>query len=151
MTLLYLAALAVGCRGIESRADSNSEQPVGNYNLAASQREIIAANVLAVQLARHDQIETKTSFAPNEPIFASIYLTDPRHVEPRQLSALLLRDKDVFEVQSITIGSDEKRREYNFTFIRTPRQKGAYQIRFMEIARSHGKPVLLARLFLDVE
>jgi hypothetical protein len=150
-TLFYLASLAAGCRGIESRAGSNSDQPVSNYNLAASQREIVAANVLAVQLARHDEIETKKVFTPNEPVYASVYLIDPRHVEPRRISALLICDETVVEEQSIAVGADETRQEFDFSFTRTPRPPGAYQIKFVEIARSNGTPVLLARLFLHVE
>ena len=150
-TLFYLAALTASCRGIESCADSNSDQPVSNYNLAASQREIVAQNVLAVQLARHDEIETKTAFTPTEPVYVSVYLTNPRYVEPRRISALLIRDETVVEEQSIAVGADEARQEFDFSFIRTPRPPGAYQIKFVEIARSNGTPVLLARLFLSVE
>jgi hypothetical protein len=40
---------------------------------------------------------------------------------------------------------------HHFVLIRTPRPPGAYQIKFVEIARSNGTPVLLARLFLNVE
>jgi hypothetical protein len=62
-----------------------------------------------------------------------------------------VRDEAIVEEQSIAAGADEKRQEFDFHFAKTPRPLGAYQIKFVEIARSNGKPVLLARLFLNVE
>jgi hypothetical protein len=119
--------------------------------VASPRKEIIAQNVLAAQLAPHHELEAKTTFAPTESIQASLYLTNSSHIEPRRISAFLVRDESVVEEQSIAAGSDETRQEFDFRFAKTPRPLGAYQIKFVEIARSNGKPVLLARLFLNVE
>lgn len=90
-------------------------------------------------------------FAPTETFQDSIYLTRSSHIEPRRISALLVRDEAVVDEQNIAVGADEKRQEFDFRFAKTPRPLGAYQIKFVEIARSNGKPMLLARLFLSVE
>ena len=140
--------LTVGCT---SRVDSKSHAPRTTYNVSSPRKEIIAQNVLAAQLAPHHELEAKTTFAPTESIQASLYLTGSTHVEPRRISAFLVRDEAVVEEQSIAAGADEKRQDFDFRFAKTPRPAGAYQIKFVEIARSNGKPVLLARLFLNVE
>ncbi|MCI0489520.1 MAG: hypothetical protein L0229_23265 [Blastocatellia bacterium] len=148
---LGLLALTVGCGKDQSLVDSKPAEPSGDYDVASPSKEIIAQNVLAVQLAARHEFESRTTFAPTEPIQASLYLTDSSHIEPRRISALLVSDEAVVEEQSITIGADEKRQEFDFRFAKTPRPLGIYRIRFVEIARSNGKPVLLAQLFLNVE
>jgi hypothetical protein len=146
--LFAVLTLGVSCG---SGVDSKSPAPASTYNVASPRKEIIAQNVLAAQLAPHYELEAKTSFAPTESIQASLYLTNSSHVEPRRISAFLVRDEAVVEEQSIAAGPDDKRHEFDFRFAKTPRPLGAYQIKFVEIARSNGKPVLLARLFLNVE
>jgi hypothetical protein len=150
--LLGLAVLTIGCGGDKSRADSKPGQSPNDNDVASPVRkEIIAQNVLAAQLAPHHEVETKTTFASTEPIQASLYLTGSPYVEPRRISAFLVRDETIIEEQSIAVGANEKRQEFDFSFIKTPRPLGAYQIKFVEIKRSNGKSVLLARLFLNVE
>ena len=153
-TLLALLALAAGCRDGQGRADAKPAAPEGNAdnaNMAAVRKEIVAPNVLAAQLAPHHEFEDKTTFSPTEPIPASLFLTGSRHIEPRRISAFLVREETIVEEQNISIGADDQRQEFDFRFAKAPRPAGAYQIKFVEIARSNGKPVLLARLFLRVE
>ena len=119
--------------------------------MASQRKEIIAQNVLAAQLALHHEFEARTSFAPTEAIPASLYLTESSYVEPRRISAFLICEESVVEEESIFVSATEKRQAFDFRFNKTPRPVGVYQIRFVEIARSNGKPVLLARLFLNVE
>jgi hypothetical protein len=146
--LLALLTLTVSCG---SRVDSKSPAPGITYDVASPRKEIIAQNVLAAQLAPHHELEARTTFAPTESIQASLYLSNSSHIEPRRISAFLVRDEAVVEEQSIAAGADEGRQEFDFRFAKTPRPQGAYQIKFVEIARSNGRPVLLARLFLNVE
>ena len=146
--LVALLTLTISCGG---RANSKSPAAASTYNVASPRKEIIAQNVLAAQLAPHHELEAKTTFAPTESIQASLYLTDSSHVEPRRIAAFLVRDEAVVEEQSIAAGPEETRQEFDFRFAKTPRPLGAYQIKFVEIVRSKGKPVLLARLFLNVE
>ena len=150
--LLGFLMVAGGCGTHQRTADTKSDNTSSSDSSVAMQsREIVAQNVLAAHLARHNEIESKTAFAQTEPIYASVYLTNPQHIEPRRISAFLVRDEEVVEEQSIAVGANEKRQEFDFSFTETPRPLGAYKIKFVEIARSHGKPVLLARLFLNVE
>jgi|RhiMetdeSRZDD1v2_1073273.scaffolds.fasta_scaffold660554_2 hypothetical protein len=146
--LFALLTFTVSCGG---RVDSKSHASGDTYKVASPRKEIIAQNVLAAQLAPHHELEAKTTFAPTESIQASLYLTSSTHVEPRRISAFLVRDEAVVEEQSIAAGADERRQDFDFRFAKTPRPAGAYQIKFVEIARSNGKPILLARLFLNVE
>ena len=150
-TLLGLLMVAGGCGSHQPSADTKSDKTTSDSRMAMQSREIVAQNVLAAQLARHNEIESKTAFAQTEPIYASVYLTNPQHIEPRRISAFLVRDEEVVEEQSIAVGANEKRQEFDFSFTETPRPLGAYKIKFVEIARSQGKPVLLASLFLNVE
>lgn len=149
--LLGLLVLVGGCSNNQRNADTKSNEATSDSMMAMQSKEIVAQNVLAAQLARHHEIESKTAFAQTEPIYASVYLTNPQHIEPRRISAFLVRDEEIVEEQSIAVGANEKRQEFDFSFTETPRPPGAYKIKFVEIARSHGKPVLLARLFLSVE
>lgn len=149
--LLGLLALTVGCATDQSRIESELETPASSYNLVSPRKEIIAQNVLAAQLAARYEFEAKTTFAPTETIPASLYLTDSSYVEPRRISALLVCDEAIVEEQNIAVSANERRHEFDFRFAKTPRPLGAYQIKFVEIARSNGKPILLARLFLSVE
>jgi hypothetical protein len=149
MMLLGLSVLVVGC---DNRHDTDTKPDKTTSDYKATQsKEIVAQNVLAAQLARHNEIESRTVFAPTEQICASVYLTNPQHVEPRRISAFLLHDESIIEEQSIDINAGEARQAFDFSFTETPRPSGAYQIKFVEIKRSNGKPVLLARLFLSVE
>ena len=149
--LLGLLALTVNCVRDRRVVDSNSAGTASVYNVAPPRKEIIAQNVLACQLAAHYEVEARTTFSPAEPIPASLYLTDSSHVEPRRICAFLVRDETIVEEQSIAAGANDRRQEFDFRFSKAPRPVGAYQIRFVEVARSNGKPVLLARLFLNVE
>src|SRR5262249_36357664 len=108
-------------------------------------------NVLAVQLAAHNELEAGAAFGSTETIPASLFLDDSPYIERRRIYALLVRDESIVEEQSISVGASEKRQDFDFRFARTPRPLGSYQIRFVEIARSSGKPVLMARLYLTVE
>jgi len=143
-----LLTFTVSCGG---RVDSRSHASGDTYKVASPRKEIIAQNVLAAQLAPHHELEVRTTFAPTESIQASLYLANASHVEPRRIAAFLVRDEAVVEEQSIAAGAEEERQAFDFRFAKTPRPPGAYQIKFVEIARSNGKPVLLARLFLNVE
>jgi len=149
--VLGLLVLLDGCANNQPNVDSKSDKTTSDSKMAMQSKEIVAQNVLAAQLARHDEIESKTAFAQTEPIYASVYLTTPQHIEPRRISAFLVLEEEVVEEQSIAVGANEKRQEFDFSFTQTPRPLGAYKIKFVEISRSHGKPVLLARLFLSVE
>ena len=149
--LLGLLVLVGSCGNNQRNADTESKETASDSKIAMQSKEIVAQNVLAAQLARHHEIESKTAFAQTEPIYASVYLTNPKHIEPRRIAAFLVRDEEVVEEQSIAVGANDKRQEFDFSFTQTPRPPGAYKIKFVEIARSHGKPVLLARLFLNVE
>jgi|GEM_PF-1446788 len=148
--LLGLSVLVGACSNNHRNIVTESEKRTSDSKLAMQSKEIVAQNVLAAQLARHNEIESKNAFAQNETIYASVYLTNPQHIEPRRVSAFLVRDEEVVEEQSIAVGANEQRQEFDFSFTETPRPPGAYKIRFVEITRSSGKPVLLARLFLDV-
>jgi len=147
--IFAVMALPGGCREDKSRLQP-PEPSASSYDIAP-RKEIIAQNVLAVQLAAQNEFETRATFGPTEIIPASLYLDDSSYVETRRIYALLVRDGSPVEEQSISIGADEKRRDFEFRFAKTPRPSGAYQIRFVEIARSSGKPVLMARLFLTVQ
>ena len=149
--LLGLLALTVSCGKDQSLVGSQPSSQESNHNVPSVRREIIAGNVLAAQLAPHHEFETRTTFAPTEAIPASLSLTMSPYVEPRRISAFLILDEGVVEEQSIAVGANEKREDFDFSFDKKPRPAGTYQIRFIEIARSNGKPVLLARLFLNVE
>jgi hypothetical protein len=149
--LLGVLVLHGGCGGDKSRADATPGPSPGHHDMAASRKEIIAPTVLAAQLAPRHEVETKATFAPHEPIRASLYLTASPYIEMRRISAFLVRDEDIVEEQSIAVGANEQRQEFDFRFAKTPHPAGAYQIRFVEIARSNGKPVLLARLLLNIE
>ncbi len=146
---LVLLALNAGCTKVTSGRESITE-PL-DVVVASERKEIIARQVLAVQLAAHQEFEDRTNFAPTEVIPASLYLTDAPYLEWRCISAFLVCEKGVVEEESISLSPDDKRQAFDFRFIKTPRPAGAYQIRFVEITRSTGKPVLLARLFLNVE
>jgi hypothetical protein len=151
VVLGLLAALVTNCKKANESAGPVLVVPSDDLNVAAQRKEIIARNVLAAQLAAHDGFEGRTSFAPTEAIPASLYLTDSSYVEPRNISAFLMREEVVVEEESIYVSAADQRRAFDFRFIKSPRPTGAYQIKFVEIARSKGKPVLLARLFLKVE
>jgi hypothetical protein len=144
-------ALLAGCGRVPSRIESTPVKPAGNDDMAAPRRELIAQNVLAAQLATHGEIEADTTFSTTESIPASLYLTASSHIEARRISAFLVRDEAVFEEQSITVNANEWQQEFDFRFAKAPRPTGHYQIKFIEIARSNGKPILLARLFLKVD
>ncbi|HEU4390723.1 MAG TPA: hypothetical protein VFV34_23160 [Blastocatellia bacterium] len=145
-----LMALVANC-GKEAPVGSIPAAPASSYDVAAPRKEIIAQNVLAVQLAPRHAFEAKTTFATTESIPASLFLSDSSPVEKRRITAFLVRDESVVEEQSVSIAAVDERHDFDFRFDRTPRPSGAYEIRFVEIARSSAKPVLLARLFLDIE
>ena len=149
--LLGLLALTLSCGKDHSLVDSQPPSQESNRTVPSVRKEIIAQNVLAAQLAPHHEFEAKTTFAATEPIPASLCLTNSSYVEPRRISAFLVRDEAVVEEHSIAVSADEKRQDFDFRFAKKPRPAGMYQIKFVEIARSNGKPVLLARLFLNVE
>jgi outer membrane murein-binding lipoprotein Lpp len=149
--VLGLSVLIGGCANNQPNADTKSDKTTSDSKMALQSKEIVAQNVLAAQLAKHHEIESKTAFGQTEPIYASVYLTTPQHIEPRRISAFLVLGEDVVEEQSIAVGANEKRQEFDFSFTQTPRPSGAYKIKFVEVTRSHGKPILLARLFLNVE
>ena len=149
-------ALTLGCRKDPSPNDPEPSGPkapgsAAETNVAPLRKEIVAQNVLAAQLAAHYEVEGKTTFGATEPIDASLYLTSSARVEPRRISAFLVREETIIEEHSVPIAAGEARQEFDFRFSKAPRPLGAYQIRFVEIARSNGKPVLLARLFLKIE
>jgi hypothetical protein len=146
-----LLALAVGCGEDQSPVHSETARQTGSRPVASARKEIIAPNVLAVQLAAHHEFESRTTFTPTEPIQASLYLADSYYIEPRRIAAFLVSDEAVVEEHRIFVSANEKRQEFDFRFAKTPRPLGTYQIKFIEIARSNGKPVLLAQLFLKVE
>ena len=151
LVLLGLINVTVGCCKDQSIVNSKPAEPGITDNVASPRKEIFARNVLSAQLAAHDQFEARTTFAPNEPIPASLFLASSGYVEPRRVSAFLISGEAVIEQQSIAVSANEEREEFDFRFVKTPRPSGNYQIRLVEIARSNGKPVLLARLFLNVE
>lgn len=148
--LVGLVGTTVSCCRDQSRADSRTDQLSPAYD-ASPRKEIIAPHVLAAQLAPHDEIESKTTFAPTEPIWASLYLTNPSYIGPRRVFAFLVSDEAVVEEQSIALRASDERRDLDFHFVKTPRPLGRYQIRFVEVARSNAKPAVIARLFLNVE
>ena len=150
-TLLGTLVLVGSCGNRQYNADSKPDKTTNDYKMVTQSKEIVAQNVLAAQLARHNEIESRNIFAPTEPIYASLYLTNPQHREPRRISAFLMKDESVIEEQSIDVSQSETRQSFDFSFTKKPRPLGAYQIRFIEIKRSNGKPVLLARVFLSVE
>ena len=149
--LLGLTGLTAGCGCGAPPVGSKPAQAADDSPAAATRNEVIAQNVLSVQLAPHDEIETRTTFSATEPVPASLYLTDPPYIEPRQIIAFLVSNGAVFEEQGIAVKANEQRQRFDFRFAKTPRPAGPYQIKFVEIARSNGKPVLLARLFLEIE
>jgi hypothetical protein len=151
LVLLGLMGLVGSCGKDQSQLASKTDQLPATYSVAAPRKEIIAPHVLSAQLAPHNQVEAKTTFARTEPIQASVYLTNPSYIESRRIFAFLVNDEAVVEEQSIAVGATDERQEFDFSFAKTPRPLGSYQIRFVEIARSNAKPVLLARLFLNVE
>jgi len=148
--LVGLMGMTVSCCRDQSRADSKADQPLAGYD-ASPRKEIIAQHVLSAQLALHNEVESKTTFATTEPIRASLYLTSPSYIGPRRIFAFLVSDEAVVEEQSIALSASDERREFDFLFVKTPRPLGCYQIRFIEVARSTAKPALIARLFLNVE
>jgi len=153
VAVLFLFGCLICCCSCGETQDgvaSKPREPGGKHYIASPRREIIEENVLAAQLAFHDEIESKTTFSSCEPIQASLYLAGSSKVEPRRISAFLLLNESVVEEQSIVL-RHEDRHQFDFRFVKTPRELGSYEIRFVEIARSRGKPVLLARLFLNVE
>lgn len=150
-SLLGLLVLANGCSDNQRNTETKPDKANNESKMIGQSKEIVAQNVLAVQLAKHNEIESRTIFAPTEPIYASVYLTDSQYIESRRIFAFLVQDKITIEEQRIEVGANEKQNEFDFCFSKTPRPSGAYQIKFVEIARSNGKPVLLARLFLNVE
>ncbi len=151
IVLSGLLLLICSCGKNESRVKSTSAAQTNDAHIAASRKEIIAPNVLAVQLAAHHELETRMTFAPTELIPASLYLMAAPYSEPRRVAAFLTNEKVVVEEQSIEVSADDKREVFDFRFSKMPRPVGNYRIEFVEIARSNGKPMLLARLFLIVE
>ena len=149
--MFTLLALVANCGKERAYVDSPPAAPASAYDVAAPRKEIIAQKVLAAQLAPRYAIESKNTFATTEPIPASLYLSDSTRVEQRRITAFLVRDESVVEEQSISLLAGDERKDFDFRFNRTPRPSGAYEIRFVEIARSSGKPILLARLFLNVD
>lgn len=149
--LICLSVLGGGCVSNQHDSDTKSDDLASDSKMMKQSKEIVAQNVLSAQLAKHNDIESRNIFSPTEPIYASVYLTKSQHIEPRRISAFLMRDEIVIEEQSVDVGTNETRQEFDFSFTKTPRQSGEYKIRFVEIKRSSGKPVLLARLFLNVE
>src|SRR5262245_43024981 len=145
-----LLAMTFSCSRNQGDVDSKSIRRASDY-VASPRREIIAPNVLAVQLAAHNEIETGAVLGSADPISASLSLTASVHIEPRAIPAYLVRDEAVCEEQCIGVAAGETRYEFDFRFVKTPRPQGSWQIRFVEFARSNGKPVLLARLFLKVD
>ena len=145
-----MMGMTVSCCRDRSRADSRTDQLSPAYD-ASPRKEIIAPHVLAAQLAPHNEIESKTTFAPTEPIWASLYWTSPSYIGPRRIFAFLVCDEAVLEEQSIALSASDEHRELDFHFVKTPRPLGRYQIRFIEVARSNAKPAVIARLFLNVE
>ncbi|HKF56357.1 MAG TPA: hypothetical protein VKJ45_12960 [Blastocatellia bacterium] len=148
--------LTFSCRRDQSPSDPKPPGPAVETTIAPLRKEIIAQNVLAAQLAAHYEVEGKTTFRTTELIEASLYLANSTRVEPRRISAFLVREQTsreetIIEEHSLVIAAGETRQEFDFRFSEAPRPLGAYQIRFVEIARSNGKPVLLARLFLNIE
>jgi hypothetical protein len=149
--VLSLLALTASCSKATSCSDSKPAASAVGDQVASPRKEIIAQNVLAAQLAAHHEFEARTNFASTEAIPACLYLTESPYLEPRRISAFLICEEVVIEEASIFVSAAEKRQAFDFRFIKTPRPLGAYQIKFVEIARSNGKPVLIARLFLKVE
>ena len=148
--LVGLMGMTVSCCRDQSRADSKADQPLAGYD-ASPRKEIIAQHVLSAQLALHNEVESKTTFATTEPIRASLYLTNTSYIGPRRIFAFLVSDEAVVEERSIALSASDERRELDFHFVKTPRPLGCYQIRFIEVTRSSAKPELIARLFLNVE
>src|SRR5262249_59414816 len=111
-----LLAVAIGC----GRDQSPDAKPGSSDNLdrASARKEIIAQNVLAVQLASRHEFEDKTTFGATEPIPASLYLTSSSQAGPRRVSVLLVREEAIVEEQSITVGPDENREEFDFRFVK---------------------------------
>jgi hypothetical protein len=149
--LLGLIFLTLSCGKNQSRVESKSSQLPAKHNVASQRKEIIAQHVLAAQLASRQEVEARTTFAAGEPIQASLYLTNPAHTESRRIFAFLVIGEAVVEEKSLALRASDERQAFDFRFIKTPRPVGSYQIRFVEIARSNAKPILLARLFLEVE
>jgi len=73
--LLGSIGLTAGCVGVAPPVDSKPAQAADDSPAAATRNEVIARNVLSVQLAPHDEIETRTTFSATEPVPASLYLT----------------------------------------------------------------------------
>ena len=147
---LGFVAFFASCAEDQRRSDSNNAATSNATDLSAARKEIVARNVLGAQLASHDKLENKTTFGTRESIAASLYLANSSFIEARRISAFLVHDDAVIEEQTIGEDPGEKRGDLDFQFNNTPRPPGAYEIKFVEIARSNGKPVLLARLFLTV-
>jgi len=128
--LLGLAGSANGCG--EGRVAPKSDGPAGDQTVTShTSKEIIADNVLAAQLAPRDGFEARTTFATTEPIQASLYLTGPAYIEPRRISASLVCGGVIVEEQSVAVGADEKRQEFDFRFAKTPHRSGACLIKFV--------------------
>jgi hypothetical protein len=144
-------ALTVSCRNDQSHVGSMPASESNGHSVATPRREIIRQDVLGAQLAVHHETEARSTFGASEPIPASLILSGSLHYEPRRVFAFLVRDEQIVEEQSIAVRAGETREEFDFHFTKTPRASGTYQIKFVEIARSNGTSVLLARLFLSVE
>lgn len=151
IVVAMLALLCFGCDGGPSRAGPEKNRGWTNGEFSMRRKEIVSPNVLSVQLATHSEIESRTRFTRDEPVDASLFLTNSEHVETRRISASLECGDAVIEEQSIWVEPEENRTEFDFRFAETNRPPGECQIRFVEIARSRGKPVLLAKLFLTIE
>src|SRR6185436_5492556 len=87
--LIGLMGVTASCCRDQGRADSKTDQLSPGYD-ASPRREIIGPHVLAAQLAPHDEVESKNTFAPTEPIRASLYLTNPSYIGPRRILAFLV-------------------------------------------------------------
>src|SRR5262245_27373455 len=131
IVLSCLLVLTGACRGNQSR-DSKAP-PAGGYHVVAPLRkEIIAPNVLAAQLAAHDEFEGKDVFGPNEVIQASLFLASSGYFEQRRIVGFLISDDVVIEEQTIAVAAGDRREQFDFVFARTPRLMGCYQIRLVE-------------------
>lgn len=146
---IAVAMFALCCFGCDGGAGGASSRT--GWTQIESRKEIVSPTVLSVQLATHREIELRTRFTSGEPIDASLFLTNSKHVEPRRIDASLECGQRLIEEQSVWLAAEDERREFDFRFAKTGRPSGDCEIRFVEIARSSGKPVLLARLFLTIE
>ncbi len=146
---VVFALSCFGCGGGAGEASSRSGW--ADDGPPPRRKEIVSPTVLSVQLAMHREIESRTRFTGDEPVDASLFLTNAEHVESRRINASLECGESLIEEQSVWLAAEDERREFDFRFAKMGRPPGDCEIRFVEIARSSGKPVLLARLFLTVE